>query len=139
MKTKQQFIHDLKESDYAVQSVYMWAILNGYDAEKPDLQFHTQDSGDILIQKRIEVKHMSLDFNKDFPYSGIIIDEAHKVKNLNTLEMYVILNKSKTVACIIKPDSEEYWYEKLIFDKVYKEERMFMMCPKQYATFIDYP
>lgn len=142
MKTKAQFIKDLKESDEHTQSVYMWALMQGYEAQKPWLQYDHADEWDILVTKRIEVKHLQVPFTTDhFPYAWVIIDEERKVRNrdLNTLEMYVILNKDRTCACIITPDTEHAWYWKVFYDKVYKEERMFLLCPKNLCEFINYP
>lgn len=147
MKTDEEFLTALADSQTAVDTVA--AFLAGKGAAvtvqpmrvRPTFEerFDYQDSGDIHINQRIEVKHKQTDFTclDDFPFPTIITDSVYKVDTIpwGHLHSYVIVNRAATHAALIPALTRKHWAPIVVWDSKEREQRQYYACPKNFATF----
>lgn len=149
MKTDAQFVDSLMQSASCVSAVAAWMLRNNCDVlirptvVRPDFDSRNEyaDGGDIEIRQRVEVKQRSIDFTSadDYPYPTVIVDEKYKVDRIarGKLWGYLIVNKSGTHVCCIKPDSKSAWVVESKYDKKDGQQREFYVCPKRLCLFCE--
>ena len=147
MKTDDQFVGALKKSESCVSAVATWMRKNNCDVMihptliRPDFESRNKfaDSGDIEIRQRVEVKQRGIDFTsaEDYPYQTVIVDEKFKIERIQggTLWGYMVVNKSGTHVCCIKPDSKSEWTVESKYDRKDGQQRQFYVCPKRLCLF----
>lgn len=148
-KSDAAFLEAFEESQKYVEIVAEWLRGKGYDAQvKPsevrpsfDQRMQYQDSGDIEIRKRVEVKHRNIPFTSryDFPYSTVFVDEVYKIDRVPSkkqLAAYIILNKDATHAAIVDPATSEMWVVEEKFDPTHGEVRPTFACPVSLVQFL---
>jgi hypothetical protein len=149
LKTDFEFLSALNNSAKYVSLVASWMAKGNCDVVikptliRPDFDSRNDflDSGDIEIRQRVEVKQRCLRFTSvdDYPYSTVIVDEKHKIDRIpnGRLWGYVIVNQECTHACLVKPNTREYWQTKETFDKKDNQNRCFYVCPKELCFFCE--
>lgn len=98
------------------------------------------DSGDMLMLVRVEHKVRGFDFTDatDFPYSGVIVDEAYKIDRMGTRPfVYVIENKSGTRAIVVSSRSRGRWSLIRRNDPQQRRECEFYEAPLSAVRFCD--
>lgn len=135
-----RFVNHLEQSKYGVWLVADWlnsrhkfdvtitanTVSNGYE----DRMDHV-DRGDLYISKptteqmRVEVKSLSAEFTckDDWPFGEkLIVCAKHSYDNSDPKPyMYVLLNKAKTHAIIIKGVNHDKWTVRTYPDKRYED------------------
>jgi hypothetical protein len=147
MKTDAEFLSDLSKSRQTVnnfaniqrsKNVQIWLPP---EQTRPDSSQRMKfvDSGDLMLQMRIEHKSISLEFTcrEDFPNESIIVDEQYKYdsKNSTPVLMYVLQSANKTHAAIVYGYTKKRWHTKEIFDKRQNRSCTMYMCDKRYIRF----
>ena len=147
MKTDAEFLAALSDSQAAVDTVAAFLAKHGATvAVQPvkvrptfEQRFEYQDSGDIHITQRIEVKQKQTDFtcSDDFPFETIITDAVYKVDTIpwGQLHSYVIVNRDMTHAALVPSQTRKHWTPMRVWDSKEREHRSYYTCPKSLATF----
>ena len=147
MKTDQEFISALNDSEKSVSKVASWLSKGGADVMikptviRPNVESRKEylDNGDIEIRQRIEIKHRNLNFTNvsDYPFDTVIVDEVHKFDRIIKAQLwgYVILNKMQTHCCVIKLTTHSEWKKKSRYDKKDKQSCEYYFCPREHCVF----
>jgi len=148
MKADADFLRDLQGSDAAVQAVAGWLSSRGHVVRVPEKRvrptaaerFNYSDAGDLVIDKRVEVKGRGLDFTcaNDFPFGTIFVSEKYRIERLGrNLELVVLVNRALSHAAVIHvPTARRAFTYERRFDAKQGRECVFVCCPKDAATFV---
>lgn len=149
MKTREEFVRLLNNSNNVTEQVVAFLKARGYDVEAipntltPDWELRWQytDNGDILIRQRIEVKHFQkLDFRSidEIPFEYLIIDETYKVIAPHTLTLfvYILVNASRTGCAVVGNWTRKYWIQRTMYDSRENEERDFTLVEKKHLFYM---
>lgn len=121
MKPDRAFLADFDRQDASVDAVGRLLVRAGYSVFRPQSQLRPTaevrrlyaDCGDLIVRKRVEVKHRKIDFTceDEFPFSTVFIDECYHVDrfNPNTLDAYYIVNAKLTHAAVIRAFTRKWW------------------------------
>lgn len=116
----EKFLKFLDESRPAVMFVAQWFNKLGYTIGLPpttkaktyeEWEEHA-DSGDLIINMRLEVKQLSADFTgrEDWPFKDFIVCAKHSFDRADPKPyMYVIVNKAMTHAGIVMGSHSGNW------------------------------
>lgn len=147
MKTDEEFITALRQSQAAVDKVAQWLKTRGAYVSVPEVKvrpsfedrFSYQDNGDILITQRIEVKHKQLDFTcrDDYPFATVFLDASYKIDSMGwgQLDSYVLMNRAKTHVAVVPSTSRGHWTKATVWDKKDRSHQSFYQCPVDLCTF----
>lgn len=147
MKSDENFLRDLSKSRQAVNNFALIQQSKGVqiwlppEQTRPDSSQRMEyaDSGDMILQMRIEHKSISLEFTsrEDFPNPSIIVDEKYKYdsKSKTPVLMYVLQSANKTHAAIVYGFTRDKWTTKDIFDRKQNRNCTMYMCDKKYIRF----
>lgn len=147
MKTDEKFIRDLNKSRNAVNNFALIQRQKGVQIWLPPEQTRPDssqrmdyaDTGDMMVQMRIEHKSISLLFTNrnDFPNDSIIVDEKYKYdsKSATPVLMYVLQSANKTHAAVVYGFTHNRWTTKDIYDKNQNRNCTMYMCDKKYIRF----
>jgi hypothetical protein len=148
LKTDAEFVAALEESQQWVAEVARWMERKGYDVQvKPqrvrpsfESRHDFADEGDIEVRQRVEVKAREVDFTgpDDYPYPTVIVDEQYKVdrRPMRLLFGYVILNRSRTHACLIPARTRRHWSVVTLNDRKDRERRSFYVVAVGLCAFV---
>jgi hypothetical protein len=104
-----------------------------------DQRHHYRDGGDILMQKRIEVKRRRFNFTcaEDYPYDTVILSPCYVVDRipLAQLEGFVVVNEPGTHICIVKADSRPEWQRIQRYDRYYARQEEYYTVSKEWCWF----
>lgn len=116
----QAFLRDLERSQDAVWHVSRWLSRRGLCVRVPPTSFAPRaedwrdysDSGDLFIEQRVEVKHLSAQFTgrHDWPFPDFIVcgKGAHDRAEPKPY-CYIVLSKDKQTAGIVMGDTDHEW------------------------------
>jgi hypothetical protein len=101
------------------------------------------DSGDLYLQQRIEVKKRGIDFTAagDWPHGDKFIVCSRHSYDLARPKPYawIILNKAKTHAAIVKAESRTRWVVEKRTDSRYQNyTQEFYFCPLDCVTWVNF-
>jgi len=124
-----------------------WFVRKGYTVRIPAMRIapsHDEwedfaDDGDLMVERRIEVKHRDVDFTDagTFPFPDVIVCAKHAWDRADPKPYAIVsLNRAMTHAAIIKGASAAYWRVQTLEDKRYCEKQDFLICPMRYVTFV---
>ena len=142
------FLRHLKDSEKSVDFVRQYLLEKGYAVlQNPSTKAESHadwkqhaDNGDLYIQQRIEVKHLSIDFTKtDWPYKDFIVCAKHSFDNAKPKPFaYFVLSKSKRFAAIlIVSETQSKWFVSRRRDRRYEGvEQEFYVAPIECAKFV---
>lgn len=147
-----KFLSHLAASDAAVWLVARWLGSGGQSVRiPPTAKAPTReewdgyvDGGDLFLEKRVEVKHLSVSFTnrKDWPFKDkFIVCAKHSFDRASPKPyVYVILNQAKTHAAVVKGDTHKYWQVGTRKDSRYDNvEQEFYLCPMDQVQFATMP
>lgn len=146
MKDDSAFIADLNASRSRVTrfagiarsaGVNIWQFP---EVVRPDSSERSQhaDSGDLMMQVRVEHKVRDFDFMSaaDFPFATIIVDEKYKIDRIPSRPfIYVIESKSGHAAAVVSSRSMAKWQTVKRYDAAQKRECEFYEAPLSAVMF----
>ena len=147
MKTDAEFINALADSQAAVDLVAAHLRHYGAQITVPEVKVRPsfaqrmdyQDQGDILLTQRIEVKHKQIDFTcaDDYPFETVMLDAAYKIDAMpwGHLHSYVLVNRAKTHAGLVKSSSRPQWSQTTVYDRKERERRAYYVAPVSVTWF----
>jgi len=127
----QKFLQHLEESKVPVMVAGQWLNKLGYKVGLPpasaaekheDWEKHA-DSGDLTIELRVEVKHLSAEFTgkEDWPFRDYIVCAKHSFDRANPRPyMYININKAMTHAGIVMGSHRQKWTAEPRTDRRYE-------------------
>lgn len=151
------FQKHLKESQNTVWLVAQWLCKKGYHiqigpngglfpkktgaAESHKDFIKHQDSGDLYISQRVEIKGLSANFTsaEDWPFDGFIVCAKHSWDYADPKPyVYFIVNNNRTHMAIVKGDTSSKWTVREKKDKRYHlMEQKFYYCPLDLIKWIE--
>ena len=150
-----QFIKDLKQSDDDVWLVARWLcqlfkrhVMVAPLKIRPDVSQRHQfrDNGDLFLVEdngnlaRIEVKWRSIDFTcrEDFPFPSLMVGPVDHIDHMFPIAYaHIMLNATRTVACVIRGKTEKHWTNDRIYDSRYGRHSTVYQCPIEHCEFYD--
>lgn len=145
MKSHKQFVKDLDDSQRHVAAVVDWMTKKRYKVKalpqtvSPDYEsrYEHQDSGDIELRCRVEVKGRNINFSgrEDYPFATVFIDELYKIPSVYELFAYAICSADGGCIAMVYNWTREHWLEREKFDRVAGRSAIFMEIPKEYVAF----
>jgi len=150
MDNHNKFLEHLEASSSGVLKAAEWLIKKGINVRIPGMQkapTHAEwkkyvDSGDIFIEKRVEIKTLSATFTSkiDWPFRDkFIVCAKHAWETAKPKPyIFMILNESGSHAAIVKQETSEKWYIEKRKDSRYDNvEQEFFFCPINLVQFIE--
>lgn len=145
--THEQFLADLRNSSLGVFVVADYLLDRGFSCRLParsyapthaDWKEHA-DGGDLFIDQRIEVKHLSADFTgaHDWPFKDFMVCNQHSFDNAKPKPWaYFILNKNAdTVAIVLVGKTKKSWTVCERTDGRNNHKQHFYLCPLDLVVF----
>jgi hypothetical protein len=149
-KTYSNFVRDLEASRKAVLSVASFLQGKGRDVTLPahhvtpseEERYDYQDSGDLLVAQKHQVKHSTREFDslEGFGFSMITVDEEYKIeKQICPPAGYWIINKSMTGGIWIAWTTKKHWDVYKSKDKIQGgRECSFVRCPSKLCKYVSF-
>lgn len=149
MKSDEDFVSVLKDSDKYVGLVEAWLQSKGADLERDPLEIRPdfesrasyRDNGDLRIKQRVEVKHrpdILFTCAEDYPYDSVIVNSANLIDGIDSIRRWahVIVSGNGTHACIILERTRYLWFKQDKFDSKDQETTSFYFCPVEHCKFV---
>ena len=143
----ERFRKHLAESEHGVQFAAQYLLSLGHDvlikathcAPSRDQWKEFADDGDLYIQQRIEVKHLSATFGKDhWPFgSKFLVCAKHSYDRSKPKPFaYLYFSSDKKCVASVMGTTREHWYVEQRTDKRYENySQDFYLCPLEYVKF----
>jgi len=142
MNDTARFHRHLDDSHSAVWQVGKWLLDRGYRVTiSPHTKCRTHsewkehaDDGDLYIDQRVEVKHLSCDFTcrEDWPFGAdFMVCAKHAYdRAVPKPHVFLILNRDRTHVAIVESRSASAWTVEKRRDKRYDDvEQLFYFAP----------
>lgn len=147
--TDADFIKRLKDSQRGVYVIANYLMGLGHTCTLKPLRIRPdasqwkqyQDEGDLFIQGRIEVKHLSTNFTglDDYPYKDFVIvceQKAHDSANPKPCA-YFLLSQDEQHAGIIYGRTSPQWELREVIDRRRGHPMMVYTCPLSVVQFVN--
>jgi hypothetical protein len=138
----ERFLQHLADSQQAVLRVAEWLTRKGHTVRLPGVRrapttadwADFADHGDLLLERRLEVKHLSAEFTcaADWPFPNVIVCARHAWQRACPKPSAILmLNRPMTHLGVVKRETFPQWWTSAIADKRYAfgYTQEFFVCP----------